>query len=124
MEEVADALTDAIVDGLRKATTEADEMEEGLGEARALAGMALVQVTQTKKRFLELCRLYDRMGTMCKLMAKVVSHPIFGKSSASNTLANILDVYMEAGEQLKAVGKGLDALGGEPILEAPDERTT
>lgn len=80
-------------------------------------GQNLVILTQVKEGFLNICKQFDLMGQLLKLEAKTLSHPIFTPTSAPVVLGRILGQYQEIGEQLKHIGKGLDAMGGKPISE-------
>jgi len=86
-----------------------------------ITGQNLVKLTQIKDGFFIMCQQYEHMGKLLKLQSKTLTHPIFAPSSAPECLKRILEQYVEMGEQLKEIGRGLDSLGGKPVLEKPKD---
>ena len=72
-------------------------------------------LAETKEGFLTLCKQYVRLGAYLKQWVRETPHPV------TNKVKNSVKQYMEMGEQLKYIGAGLDALGGDPVLEVPKE---
>lgn len=64
--------------------------------------------------FLNLCMQYEQMGRLLKLQSKILSHPLFSKSTAPAVMEKMLEQYYHMGQQLKVIGVGLDAIGASP----------
>lgn len=76
-----------------------------------------IMLRNTKDTFLLLCEQYENLGKLINAQSQIIGHPIFKESNAPVCMIRVLKQYQEMGEQLKEVGKGLDILGGEPVLE-------
>ena len=96
----------------------------GREEKRAdgLKGKTLTKLIQVKDAFLHICKQYDHMGSLIRLQAKSMKHPIFSKTTAPACHQRIIEQYQEMGEQLKDIGRGLDDMGGKPVLENLKEK--
>jgi len=83
-------------------------------KGHGLTGQKLVAWTQMVGGFTTLCQMYEREGNLLKLVAKVLSHPLFSKTSAPGVLVKVLEQFQEIGEQLKAIGCHLAYIQGKP----------
>ncbi len=82
----------------------------------------VLALLKTKDGFLNLCQQYQHMGQLLGLLAKVLTHPMFSKTSAPAALQRILEQYQHMGEQLKEIGTDLDSIGGKPVLQPAEEK--
>ena len=65
----------------------------------------------TKEDFLTLCKGYNALGKFLGDLGPIIVPPCVAEKFQAVFLQ-----YHEMGEQLKKVGFGLDAMGGEPIM--------
>ena len=89
---------------------------------KKLDGKKLELLEATKDGFMIACKQYSRLGNLMVTHAKVVGHPAFKMSGATESFAGIIDQHAELGEQMKQIGEGLDSLGGKPVLEDPKKK--
>ena len=73
------------------------------------------QLKYTKANFLLLCKQYEAMGQFVADLAQETGT----EAKTAPYIALVLEQYMEMGGQLKAVGAGLDDLGGPSVMRPP-----
>lgn len=84
------------------------------------AANAVHNLKETKDSFFVLCTQYAQLGKYLNLHAKAVATSIMTGGEAAQTLQVMIAQHQEMGEQMKNLGRGLDSLGGKPVLEAPE----
>lgn len=86
----------------------------------------LEALTNCKEHFLNLTKMYSRLGHLFKTQASSLSHPLFQSTCVPKDHLIMLNQFNEMGEELKNVGNYLDLLGGKPVMreaeETPEEK--
>ena len=76
-------------------------------------------VAEVKIAFLTLCEQYERMGQFQSVHAQGLVDKSVWYGTAGDPFRSALAQFKEMGEQLKALGRGIDLLGGQSVLKPP-----
>jgi len=83
-------------------------------------------VANCKEHFLNLTKMYSRLGSLFASQAKSLSHPLFQSTCVPKDHIIMLGQFNEMGEELKNVGNYLDLMGGKPVMreetETPEQK--
>ena len=88
-----------------------------MGNKKGMQFNNMEVVTNAKEHFVALCKMYEHMGSLFKLEAKALTHPVFTTTMLPETHKRILEQYYEIGEEMKNLGTYLDLMGGKKVLK-------